>query len=51
MRIRRTIIAPTLLAIGTVGSLVVSPTIAVMSTATPATAAVAIAPSYIGYHG
>jgi hypothetical protein len=54
MRIRRTIIAPALLTIGTVGSLVAGSTIAVITAATPAAVAVASpAPTsnMIIYHG
>ena len=53
MRIRRTIIAPALLTIGTVGALVAGPTIAVVTAVTPATTAVAagtVTSNMIVYH-
>jgi hypothetical protein len=50
MRIRRTILAPAILAIGTIGSLVVGPVLAVTTAATPAATAAA-APNIMGYHG
>ena len=42
MRIRRNIIAPVVLTIGTIGSLVAGPVLAITTTAAPAGAAVAI---------
>lgn len=53
MRIRRNILAPTILAIGTIGSLVAGPVLALTTAAAPATAAVAISikPAAIVYHG
>jgi uncharacterized membrane protein len=53
MRIRRTVIAPVVLAIGMVGSLAIGPTMAVLSTAAPAAAPVAAGPTPtpdMGYH-
>jgi hypothetical protein len=53
MPVRRTIIAPVLLAIATIGSLVVGPTIAALSTVGPAASTVAvgtISPDAMGYH-
>jgi hypothetical protein len=41
MRIRRNILAPVILTIGTVGSLVAGPVLALTATATPAAAVVA----------
>jgi hypothetical protein len=52
MRIRRTILAPGILAIGTAGALVVGPVLVI--TATPAAAVVAsgvAAPNIMIYHG
>lgn len=58
MRIRRTILAPVILAIGTTGALVAGPvlavTTAVITGATPAVASVAaghVKPDIIVYHG
>jgi hypothetical protein len=53
MRIRRNIIAPTILAIGTVGSLVAGPVLALTATAAPASAAVAVSysPAATYMHG
>ncbi len=42
MRIRRNILAPAILTLGTVGSLVAGPVLALTTTAAPATAAVAV---------
>ena len=42
MRIRRNILAPAILTLGTVGSLVAGPVLALTTTAAPATAAVAL---------
>jgi hypothetical protein len=52
MRIRRTILAPVILALGTAGALVTSPVLAITA-ATPASAAVAsaAAPAVMAYHG
>jgi hypothetical protein len=41
MRIRRTLIAPAIITIGTVGSLVAGPVLALTTVATPAAASVA----------
>lgn len=53
MRIRRNIIAPAILTIGTIGSLVAGPVLALTTTAVPATAAVAVSahPDIIISHG
>jgi hypothetical protein len=53
MRIRRSIIAPTVLTIGTLGSLVAGPVLALTSTAAPAATAVVaggITPGIISFH-
>jgi hypothetical protein len=53
MRIRRNILGPVILTLGTVGSLVAGPVLALTTTAAPATAAVAVggaSPNMIGYH-
>jgi hypothetical protein len=52
MRIRRTLIAPAIITIGTVGSLVAGPVLALTTAATPATTAVAssVSPNYSYYH-
>jgi hypothetical protein len=52
MRIRRNILAPAILTIGTVGSLVAGPVLALTSAAAPAGSAVAISahPLVQGYH-
>ena len=53
MRIRRNILAPAILTLGTVGSLVAGPVLALTTTAAPATVAVAsstIKPAVIGWH-
>lgn len=42
MRIRRTILAPVILAIGTIGSLAAGPVLALTTAAAPAGAAVAV---------
>jgi hypothetical protein len=42
MRIRRNILGPAILTLGTVGSLVAGPVLALTTTAAPATAAVAV---------
>ena len=42
MRIRRNILAPVILTLGTIGSLVAGPVLALTTTAAPATAAVAV---------
>ena len=54
MRIRRTIIAPLILTIGAVGSLVAVPAVSALTAVAPATTAVAggsITPDAIGFHG
>jgi hypothetical protein len=54
MRIRRNILAPVILTLGTVGSLVAGPVLALTATAAPATAAVAtghVVPLMQSYHG
>jgi hypothetical protein len=53
MRIRRNIIAPTILAIGTIGGVVAGPVLALTSSAAPATAAVAVSfkPDFMFYQG
>ena len=42
MRIRRNILAPAILTVGTIGSLVAGPVLALTTTAAPATAVVAV---------
>ena len=53
MRIRRNILAPAILTVGTIGSLVAGPVLALTTTAAPASAAVAIhvSPNMITYGG
>jgi hypothetical protein len=54
MRIRRTLIAPLILTIGAVGSLVAIPAVSALSAVTPAVTSVAIAhpsPDVVGYMG
>jgi hypothetical protein len=54
MRIRRNILAPVILTLGTVGSLVAGPVLALTTTAAPATAAVAVGsvtPLMVVHHG
>ena len=54
MRIRRNILAPVILTLGTVGSLVAGPVLALTAAAAPATAAVAVghaSPNMAIYHG
>jgi hypothetical protein len=54
MRIRRNVLAPVILTLGTVGSLVAGPVLALTTTAAPATAAVAVGhvtPNMIVSHG
>jgi hypothetical protein len=54
MRIRRTILAPVILVIGTTGALAVGPVFAFTAAATPVTAALASGsahPDMIVYHG
>jgi hypothetical protein len=53
MRIRRNILAPAILTVGTIGSLVAGPVLALTSAATPASAAVAVTikPAIVGMHG
>jgi hypothetical protein len=52
MRIRRNILAPAILTVGTIGSLVAGPVLALTTAATPATgvAAVTVTPAVMGYH-
>jgi hypothetical protein len=45
MRIRRNIIAPAILTIGTIGSLVAGPVLALTTAAAPASTAVAVGPT------
>jgi hypothetical protein len=54
MRIRRTVIAPVILTIGVVGSLVATPVVAALTSAAPAATSVAsitISPNAYTYHG
>jgi hypothetical protein len=53
MRIRRTILAPVILAIGTTGALVAGPVLAITTAATPAAAVVAasVRPDMVTYGG
>jgi len=54
MRIRRTILAPVILALGTTGALIASPVLVAAAAATPASAAVAsgtATPAVMYYHG
>ncbi len=54
MRIRRNILAPAILTISTVGSLVAGPVLALTSAAAPAAtgvAAVGPSPAFVSYHG
>jgi hypothetical protein len=54
MRIRRNIIAPLIVTIGAVGSLVAVPAVSALTAVAPATTAVAtgsITPDVIGMHG
>jgi hypothetical protein len=53
MRIRRNILAPAILTIGTVGSLVAGPVLALTTAAAPAATAVAVSasPNLTIYHG
>jgi len=54
MRIRRNVIAPLVLTIGAVGSLVAVPAVTALTAVAPATTAVAadsITPDAIGFHG
>ncbi len=53
MRIRRTILAPAILAIGTAGALVAGPVLTLTATAAPAATAVAgsATPAAMVYHG
>jgi hypothetical protein len=53
MRIRRNIIAPVLLTVGTVGSLVAGPVLALSTAATPAATSVAVGfhPAMQAYQG
>ena len=53
MRIRRNILAPAILAVGTIGSLVAGPVLALTTSAAPVSAAVAISatPNVVIMHG
>ena len=51
MRIRRNIIAPLILTIGAVGSLVAVPAVTALTAVTPAAASVAASPGAVIYHG
>jgi len=53
MRIRRNILAPAILTVGTIGSLVAGPVLALTTAVAPATAAVAISatPNVVIMHG
>ena len=54
MRIRRNILAPAILTLGTIGSLVAGPVLALTTSATPAVATVAtvhVAPAMVYQHG
>jgi hypothetical protein len=52
MRIRRNILAPAILAIGTIGSVVAGPVLALTTAAAPASSAVAVGatPHAVVYH-
>jgi hypothetical protein len=50
MRIRRTVIAPLILTIGAIGSLVAAPAVAAMSSAAPTAATVAASSGVYYYH-
>jgi hypothetical protein len=52
MRIRRNILAPAIITIGTIGSLVAGPVLALTTAAAPSGTAVAISatPAYMVYH-
>jgi hypothetical protein len=53
MRVRRNILAPAILTVGTIGSLVAGPVLALTTTAAPATTAVAVhaSPNMVIAHG
>jgi hypothetical protein len=53
MRIRRNILAPAILTIGTIGSLVAGPVLALTTATAPAGGAVAVSatPNFTVYHG
>jgi len=53
MRIRRNIIAPVVLSVGTIGAVIAGPVLAITTVATPASAAVAIGghTDMLVYHG
>lgn len=53
VRIRRNILAPAILALGTVGTVVAGPVLALTTAAAPATTAVAVAQPFTvqGFHG
>ena len=50
MRVRRTIIAPVILTISALGSLVAVPAAVALSSAAPAAAAASVAPNAYTYH-
>jgi hypothetical protein len=50
MRIRRTIIAPLILTIGAIGSLVAAPAVAAMTSIAPAATSAAASPDAYVYH-
>jgi hypothetical protein len=50
MRIRRTVIAPLILTIGAIGSLVAAPAVAAMASAAPSAATVAVGSDLYHYH-
>jgi hypothetical protein len=50
MRIRRTVIAPLILTIGAIGSLVAAPAVAAMASAAPTAATVAYSSNVYYYH-
>jgi hypothetical protein len=51
MRIRRNIIAPVILTLGAIGSLVAVPAVAALTSAAPAAAVAAANPDAYTYHG
>ena len=52
MRIRRNILAPAILTIGTIGSLVAGPVLALATATAPAGAvAISVTPNFTAYHG
>jgi hypothetical protein len=53
MRVRRNILAPVIVTLGTVGSLVAGPILALTTTAAPATAVASagyVTPNVVGWH-